>query len=105
MGFRVLDVSQNDVSDPWVIGHEDLGCDEQGRLGSLTKNGKESIAWRRVDDNVLKGLKGAAKVQGPRVSKRQRRGVRSQVVEARGLPVRADSGLMCQIGRHAEGVQ
>ncbi len=66
MGFRALDVGQSDVRDPWVIGCEDLGCNEQG---SLTENGKESIAWR----------------QGSwRVSERQRRGrcgLRSRAVE------------------------
>jgi len=40
-GFRTLDVGQSVVGDPWVIGHEDLGCDGQG---DLTEKGKGSIA-------------------------------------------------------------
>ena len=47
-----MDVGRSDVGNPWVVSHEDLGCDEQG---DLTENGKGSIAWRqRYTANFLR---------------------------------------------------
>ncbi len=43
-GFCALDVGRGVVGDPWVIGHEDLGCDERG---VLTAKGKVSTLQER----------------------------------------------------------
>ncbi len=57
MGYRALDVGRSDVGNPWVVSHEDLGCDEQG---DLTENGKGSIACTRASERLRtrKGKRG-----------------------------------------------